>query len=106
MPEKPLAKATFIRDLPERPAETRRPEGFRHVRLALQPPIAKLTLDRPEHNLLNEPMLRELAAALTQLSQAQDVKIIVIEAAGKVFCGGMDVGEYVPERAFLALEAF
>jgi cyclohexa-1,5-dienecarbonyl-CoA hydratase len=106
MPEKPPAKATFIRDLPERPAETRRPETFRHLRFALQSPIAKLTLDRPEHNLLNEPMLRELAAALMQISQSQDIKIIVIEAAGKVFCGGMDVGEYVPERAFLALEAF
>jgi cyclohexa-1,5-dienecarbonyl-CoA hydratase len=106
MPEKPPAKVTFPKELLDRPAEKRSPESFRHVHLSLQPPVATLTLDRPEHNLLNEPMLRELAAGLEQISQTADVTIIVIEAAGTVFCGGMDIGEYIPERAFLALDAF
>jgi cyclohexa-1,5-dienecarbonyl-CoA hydratase len=106
MPEKPPAKVTVPKELVDRLAERRRPEDFRHIRLDLQPPIARLTLDRPEHNLLNEPLLRELAAGLDQISQTENIKIILLEAAGKVFCGGMDVGEYIPERAFLALEAF
>ena len=31
--------------------------------------VAQLTLDRPEHNLLNERMLAELAAGINSLSE-------------------------------------
>ena len=34
------------------------------------------------------------------------MKVIVLEAAGKVFCGGIDIGEYTPERAFQLIDAF
>jgi cyclohexa-1,5-dienecarbonyl-CoA hydratase len=68
--------------------------------------VARLALQRPEHNLLNESMLRELAGGLELLSGRDDVKVVVIEAVGKVFCGGIDVGEYTPERAFQLIDAF
>ncbi len=51
-------------------------------------------------------MLRELSAGLEQISHTDGIKIILLEAAGRIFCAGMDVGEYTPERAFLALDAF
>src|ERR1700753_1457104 len=100
MPEKTPARVAPPKELLDRPAEKRRAETFRYVRLDLQPPVAKLTLDRPEHNLLNEPMLRELAAGLEQISHADGITIILLQAAGRIFCAGMDVGEYTPERAF------
>jgi cyclohexa-1,5-dienecarbonyl-CoA hydratase len=81
-------------------------QTFRHIRLRTDPPVARMTLDHPEHNLLNEPALRELAAGLEMLSAREDIKAIVLDAAGKVFCGGMDVGEYTAERAFQVLDAF
>ena len=65
-----------------------------------------MTLDRPEHNLLNEPTLRELTAGLELLAGREDIKVIILDAAGKVFCGGMDVGEYTAERAFQVINAF
>jgi len=82
------------------------PAKFAHVRMRAEGPVARLTLQRPEHNLLNEATLRELAAGLDLLSARDDVKVIVLEAAGKVFCGGIDVGEYTAERAFQLIEAF
>jgi cyclohexa-1,5-dienecarbonyl-CoA hydratase len=82
------------------------PAKFVHVRMKAEAPVARLTLQRPEHNLLNEAMLRELAAGLEQLSAREDVKVIVLEAGGKVFCGGIDIGEYTAERAFQLIEAF
>jgi cyclohexa-1,5-dienecarbonyl-CoA hydratase len=82
------------------------PEKFVHVRPRVEAPVARLTLQRPEHNLLNEPMLRELAAGLELLSAREDVKVIILDAAGKVFCGGIDIGEYTAERAFQLIDAF
>ena len=82
------------------------PAKFVHMRMKAEAPVARLTLQRPEHNLLNEQMLRELSTGLELLSAREDVKVIVLESAGKVFCGGIDIGEYTAERAFQLIEAF
>ena len=84
----------------------RRPEDFEFVRYRIEGPVARMTLDRPEHNLLNEPMLRELAAAIESLGQKDDVKLVVLDSACKVFSGGIDVGEYTSQRVFQMLDAF
>jgi cyclohexa-1,5-dienecarbonyl-CoA hydratase len=84
----------------------RRPEGFEFVRYHVDGPVARLTLHRPEHNLLNEPMLRELADGIGMVSEMAAVKLLILDAAGKVFCGGVDIGEYTAERAFSMLDAF
>jgi cyclohexa-1,5-dienecarbonyl-CoA hydratase len=85
----------------------RRPtEHFEFVRYRIDGPVARLTLNRPEHNLLNGSMLRELADGLTKVSEMSTVKLIVVDAAGKLFSGGVDIGEYTAERAFQMLDAF
>src|SRR2546426_8118543 len=64
-----------------------------------------MTLDRPEHNLLNETMLRELSAGIESLGQKDDVKLVVLDAAGEGFCGGVDVGGDTSPRVFQGLGA-
>ena len=86
--------------------ERRSPAQFQSIRFQVQGPVARLTLHRPEYNLLNESMLRELADGIGALSELGDVKIIVIDAEGKTFSGGVDIGEYTAERAFSMLDAF
>ena len=39
----------------------RRPEEFEFVKVQVEDGVARMTLNRPEHNLLNESMQRELA---------------------------------------------
>src|ERR1700746_2299058 len=46
-----------------------RPENFRYVRHHVDGPVARLTLNRPEHNLLDASMLRELADGLGVVSE-------------------------------------
>src|SRR3989454_11171868 len=81
-------------------ASRRKPEEFEFVRYRVEGPVARMTLDHPEHNLLNEPMLRELSAGIESLGQKDDVKLVVLDAAGEVFCGGIDIGEYTPPPGF------
>src|SRR6202043_830696 len=69
-------------------------------------PVPRLTLHRPEHNLLNEAMLRELADGIGALTEKSSVKLIVLDANGKIFSAGVDIGEYTAERAFSMLDAF
>src|SRR6202030_2284833 len=66
----------------------------------------RTTLSRPEHNLLNEFMLRELLDGIAHAGERPDVKLIVLDSACKVFCGGIDVGEYTTDRVFQMLDAF
>lgn len=84
----------------------RAPEEFQFVRMRVENGVARMTLNRPEHNLLNETMLRELSDGITNAGERSDVKLIVLDSACKVFCGGVDVGEYTSERVFQMLDAF
>src|SRR5260370_40165539 len=68
--------------------ERRKPEQFQHVKLRIDGGVARMTLSRPEHNLLNEAMLRELADGITHAGERDEVKLIVLDSACKVFCGG------------------
>ena len=81
-------------------------EDFHFIRSATDGPLARLTLNRPEHNLLNEPMLRELTSGIEWAGDNEEVKLILIDSACKTFSGGVDVGEYTAQRVFQMTDAF
>ena len=81
-------------------------EEFQLVKVRVEGAVARLTLDRPEHNLLNERMLSEIAAGINTFGDRGAVKLIVLESACKAFCGGIELGEYTQRRVFQMLEAF
>jgi cyclohexa-1,5-dienecarbonyl-CoA hydratase len=84
----------------------RKPEEFEFVKFAIEGGVARITLNRPEHNLLNEVMLREISDGIASAGERDDVKLVVIDSACKVFCGGIDIGEYTSQRVFQMLDAF
>ena len=84
----------------------RTPEEFKFVKLRCDGGVARMTLSRPEHNLLNEAMLREMADGISYAGERDEIKLIVLDSACKVFCGGIDVGEYTSQRVFQMLDAF
>jgi cyclohexa-1,5-dienecarbonyl-CoA hydratase len=86
--------------------ERRTPEQFEYVKFRIDAGVARMTLNRPEHNLLNEAMLREIAGGIAHAGERDDVKLIVLDSACKVFCGGIDIGEYTSQRVFQMLDAF
>ncbi|HKS67982.1 MAG TPA: enoyl-CoA hydratase/isomerase family protein [Candidatus Acidoferrales bacterium] len=83
-----------------------KPEEFQHVKFRVEGEVARLTLDRPEHNLLNERMLAEIASGINSCGERSDVKLIVLDSSGKAFCGGIELGEYTQRRVFQLLDAF
>src|SRR3954468_1514808 len=57
-----------------------------------QPRVARLLLNRPERlNAINEEMPREIRAAIEWANAEEAVHVIVVEGAGKGFCGGYDL---------------
>ena len=81
-------------------------EHFEFIKVRLEDGVARMTLNRPDHNLLNEAMLRELASGIDYVGQRDDIKLIVLDSACKVFCGGIEVGEYTSQRVFQMLDSF
>ena len=81
-------------------------EDYEFVKVRLGGGVAHMTLNRPEHNLLNESMLREMAEGIEYAGSREDVKIILLDSAHKVFCGGIEIGEYTSQRVFQMLDAF
>ncbi len=79
---------------------------FQHIKVRVEGEVARLTLDRSDHNLLNERMLSELATGISALGEQSEIKLIVLDSAGKTFCGGIELGEYTQRRVFQLLEAF
>jgi len=95
------------RNVEVRTEPTRRnPADFQFVKLHIEAGVARMTLSRPDHNLLNENMLRELIDGIAHAGDRPDVKLILLDSACKVFCGGIDVGEYTTDRVFQMLDAF
>lgn len=55
--------------------------------------VAKLTLNQPEtHNALSPMMISELANVANELGNDENVRAIILTAAGKSFCAGGDLG--------------
>jgi enoyl-CoA hydratase len=55
-------------------------------------PVAYLTLYRPEKlNAINEQLRSDLEAALRDLDQGDEVRVVVLKAAGRAFCAGYDL---------------
>jgi enoyl-CoA hydratase len=63
------------------------------VRYEVRGPVAVVTLNRPEYrNAQNSAMTYALDAAFTRAVEDADVKVIVLNGAGKHFSAGHDIG--------------
>lgn len=59
------------------------------------PRVARLLLNRPERlNAINDETPREIRAAVEWAQSNDEVHVIVVEGAGKGFCGGYDLVRY------------
>ena len=63
--------------------------------------MARLTLNRPDkRNALSHALLAELETTLTRLASDRAVRVVVLAAAGPVFCSGHDLNEDWPSGPF------
>ena len=67
------------------------------IRLDKADGAARITLDRPKHNVLNIDMMNELNGVLEDLLKDDDLKCLVIFGEGPSWCAGVEVGDHKPE---------
>jgi len=66
---------------------------YETLRYATEGPVARITLNRPEHlNTIVPPMPQEVEAAVARATRDAAVKVIVLRGAGRAFCAGYDFG--------------
>jgi enoyl-CoA hydratase/carnithine racemase len=71
-----------------------------HVLVRIEPPAARITLNRPERrNALSLVLMEELTSVLEQVGSTPEVRAIVIEGAGPAFSAGHDLSEMVGRDA-------
>jgi methylglutaconyl-CoA hydratase len=62
------------------------------LKIDIQKPTARVTLDRPElHNAFNDELIPLVTNAFTELGSRPEVRAIILEGAGKSFCAGADL---------------
>ncbi len=69
----------------------------RFIKLEKTDGVARVTLDRPKHNVFNIEMMKAFNRTLKDLATEGDLKCLVIFGAGKSWCAGVDVGDHKPE---------
>lgn len=60
--------------------------------------VARITLNRPKHNVLNIPMMNDLNAELASIAADDGLKCLVITGEGRSFCAGVEVADHKPEQ--------
>ena len=68
--------------------------------------VAWVTLDNPPLNVLTAAVLGELADALGSLQADRELRLIVLEGAGRVFSAGADVGEHLGDLFATLMDRF
>lgn len=76
------------------------------VRVRRDGGVAWVTLDRPPLNVFTIALLGELEEALGILQVDRQLRLIVLEGAGRVFSAGVDVGEHLGDTLGPMLDAF
>jgi enoyl-CoA hydratase/carnithine racemase len=65
------------------------------VHLALEGPLARVTLSHPgKFNAMSRAMWRELAAVFAQLQRHEALRCVLVQGEGGHFCAGGDIAEY------------
>ena len=81
--------------------------AFKNILLEKKEGAAKIIINRPPLNILNIDTLEEMNQALAGLKTDDEVKVVVITAAGdKAFSAGVEVGDHLGEKLPKMVEVF
>jgi cyclohexa-1,5-dienecarbonyl-CoA hydratase len=69
-------------------------------------PSARITLSHPPLNIIDIPLMEELASRLAELEVRADVSVIVLAGSEKAFSAGVDVAAHTPGKIHEMLTKF
>ena len=70
---------------------------LKHLKFEKTNGVARISLARPKHNVMNIDMMNELNSLLETLGSDDELKCLVILGEGKSWCAGVEVGDHKPE---------
>ncbi|BDB28895.1 enoyl-CoA hydratase/isomerase family protein (plasmid) [Cupriavidus sp. P-10] len=66
--------------------------SYTTLSLAREGHLTRVTLNRPDvRNAFNDILIAELTSAFNTLSEAEDIRVVVLAANGTAFCAGADL---------------
>jgi len=80
--------------------------GPSRVMLEIASTVARICLHNPPLNVIDIPMMDELALRLAEVDARQDVSAIIFKGAGKAFSAGVDVAAHTPDKVEAMLAKF
>ena len=79
---------------------------YSRIALETHAPVARITLHNPPLNIIDIPMIEELAEALTEIEARPDISILIISGSQKAFSAGVDVAAHTPDKVDQMLAKF
>jgi cyclohexa-1,5-dienecarbonyl-CoA hydratase len=79
---------------------------FSRISFHLEPPIARIVLNNPPVNVIDIPMMDELAEALNEIETRPDIAILIISGSQRAFSAGVDVAAHSPDKVEQMLNKF
>lgn len=80
--------------------------GLSRLMLEITSPIARITLNHPPLNVIDIPMMEELAHSLAEIETHEEVSVIALSGEGKAFSVGVDVAAHTPDKVEEMLTKF
>lgn len=74
--------------------------------LEIASPVARIALRHPPLNVIDIPMMGELAQALREVEARDDISVVVLSGEGNSFSAGVDVAAHTPEKVQEMLNKF
>ncbi|MGD2037769.1 MAG: enoyl-CoA hydratase/isomerase family protein [Desulfobacterales bacterium] len=79
---------------------------YQHLKVEKADGVARITFDRPKHNVLDIQMMSEFNTELEELATDDQLKCVVLNGAGSSFCAGVEVSDHRPDMAPKMIETF
>ena len=81
---------------------------FQTILFQIEDSIARLSLNKPPLNIIDIPMMVEMAAAIETLKNTPSTRVLVIDAVegSKVFSAGVDIADHTAENVEAMLHGF
>jgi len=74
------------------------PTALAQLTVECKPPLARIVLHHAPLNVIDIPMMNELAGALAEIESRSDISVLVLNGEGRAFSAGVDVAAHTPDK--------
>jgi cyclohexa-1,5-dienecarbonyl-CoA hydratase len=79
-------------------ASTLTESSLARLKIDISSPVARIALNNSPLNIIDIPMMEELALALTESEMMPEISVIVLSGEGPAFSAGVDVAAHTPDK--------